>query len=68
MPAIVAAAKLMLIDNQSASVSYDYSNEPFVVDLRTYWYETLGALGPEEIGSSSALVLEAISPARPLGT
>lgn len=68
VPAVMTAAKLMLIDNQSASVSYDYSNEPFVIDLQTHWYETLGALGPEEIGSSSSLVLEAISPARPLGT
>ena len=68
VPAIVAATKLMLIDNQSASVSYDYSNEPFVIDLRTHWYETIGALGPEAIGSVSQLVLEAISPARPLGT
>jgi hypothetical protein len=68
VPAIVGAAGLMLIDNQSASVSYDYSDEPFVIDLRTHWYETIGALGPEEIGSSSPLVLEAISPDRPWGT
>jgi len=58
----------MLIDNQSASVSYDYGNEPFVIDLQTHWYETIGALGPQDIGNSSQLVLEAISPARPLGT
>ena len=68
LPAIVGAANLMLIDNQSASVSYDYGNEPFVIDLQTHWYETIGALGPQDIGNSSQLVLEAISPARPLGT
>lgn len=68
LPAVVNAAKLMLIQNQSVLVSYDYSNEPFIIDLQTHWYETIGALGSEEIGNSSQLVLEAIAPARPLGT
>jgi hypothetical protein len=68
LPAIVAAAKLMLIDNQNVSISYDYSVEPFVVDMQTQWFETIGAAGPEDIGNESQLILEAIAPARPLGT
>jgi hypothetical protein len=68
VPAVVESAKLMLIDSQSASVSHDYDQEPFVIDLQTYWYETLGAIGPEAIGEPSQLVLEAVERARPLGT
>lgn len=68
LPAVVEAAKLMLIGTEYVNTSYDYSQEPFVVNLQTYWYETFGALGPEEIGSSSQLVIEAVEPARPLGT
>lgn len=67
LPAILAATKLMLIDNQNVSVSYDYSVEPFVIDIQTQWFETIGSTGPEDIGNESQLVLEAISPARPLG-
>ena len=67
LPAILAAAKLMLIDNQNVSISYDYDIEPFTIDIQTQWFETIGAAGPEDIGSQSQLILEAISPARPLG-
>jgi hypothetical protein len=68
LPAVIEATKLMLIGTESASVSYNYDVEPFVIDLKTYWYETYGATGAEVIGESSDLVLEAIEPARPLGT
>ena len=68
LPAVVEAAKLMLIGTEYVNTSYDYSQEPFVVNLQTYWYETFGSIGPEEIGQSSQLVIEAVEQARPLGT
>jgi hypothetical protein len=68
LPAVVEAAKLMLIGTEYVNATYDYSQEPFVVNLQTYWYETFGALGPENIGDSSQLVIEAVEQARPLGT
>jgi len=68
LPAVVEATKLMLIGTEYVNTTFDYSQEPFVVNLQTYWYETFGALGPEDIGESSQLVLEAVEQARPLGT
>lgn len=68
LPAVLESAKIMLVGTESASISYNYDAEPFVIDLKTFWYETYGATGPEVVGESSELVLEAIEYARPLGT
>lgn len=68
IPAITEAAKLMLVGTEYVGVAYDYDAEPFTIDIQTKWSETYGAIGPEVIGQSSELVLEAVSYARPLGT
>ncbi len=64
--AIEEAAKLMLIGEKTVSLVYDYASEPFVIDIQTPWYETLG--GDESlVGTSSQLVLEAAAKAKPIG-
>jgi hypothetical protein len=64
--AIEEAAKLMLVGEKTVSLSYDYTSQPFVIDIQTPWYETLG--GDESlIGESSQLVLEAAAKAKPIG-
>jgi|GEM_PF-3202890 len=67
IPALISAAKLMLIDTQYVGVDYDYDTEPFVINITTKWNETFGTTGPELIGQSSELVLDAIDYSRPLG-
>lgn len=66
--ALIEAAKLQLINNKEVVVDYDYSSEPFVINLQTKWFETIGATGAEMIGQSSEIVLESVERARPLGT
>lgn len=67
IPALINAAKLMLINTQYVGVAYDYDTEPFVINVTTKWDETYGTTGPELIGQPSELVLDAISFSKPLG-
>ena len=64
--ALIDAAKLMLIGDQTVSLSYDYVAAPFEIEIQTPWYETLGA-DETQIGESSHLVIEAIQRAKPIG-
>jgi hypothetical protein len=67
LPAVIEAAKRQLIGDQTLVVEYDFDQEPWVIHTFSEWFETYGAIGPEDIGSSSTLVLSAIDYARPLG-
>lgn len=64
--ALIEAAKLMLVGDQTVSLSYDYVTTPFEIEIQTPWYETLGA-DETQIGESSHLVIEAIQRAKPIG-
>lgn len=64
--AIKEAAKLMLIGTKTVSLSYDYVTNPFAVEIRTPWYETLGA-DVSQVGQSSSILLEAVQKAKPAG-
>lgn len=66
LPAIREATKQMLIGNKTTSIDYDWQAEPWVINVETPWNETYGG-DITGIGEESALVLEAISHARPLG-
>ena len=67
IPALTAAAQLMLVGTQYVDITYDYDTLPFVINIATKWDETYGATGPELIGESSNLVLDAIKYSKPLG-
>lgn len=67
LPAVQEAAKLMLIGEKELVTEYDFKTEPWVIHLYSPWDQTFGALGVEQIGDSSNLVLEAVSYAKPLG-
>jgi hypothetical protein len=67
LPAIQESAKLMLTGEKELVTTYDYSAEPWTIHLFSPWDQTFGALGSEQIGASSNLVLDAVSYARPLG-
>ena len=67
LPAVVDAAKQQLTGEQLVVVEYDYATTPWVINLFSEWYETYGATGEEDVGSSSKLVLSAVEYARPLG-
>lgn len=66
--ALIEATKLQLIDDKHVEVEYDYSTNPYEITIKTRWYETLGAIGPEVVGTSSNIVLESIEKAKPLAT
>lgn len=66
LPAIREAAKQMLVENKTITIDYDWAISPWVINVETPWNETYGG-DFTGIGQSSALVLEAISHARPLG-
>ena len=67
LPAVQEAAKLMLVGEKELVTEYDFKSEPWTIHLYSPWDQTFGALGVEQIGSSSNLVLEAVSYAKPLG-
>jgi hypothetical protein len=67
LPAVMEAAKRQLIGDQTVVVEYDFQTEPWVINLFSEWFETYGAIGEEDIGNSSKLVLNAVEYARPLG-
>lgn len=67
LPAVVDAAKQQLTGEKGVVVEYDYAAEPWVINLFSEWYETYGAVGEEDVGNSSKLVLGAVEYARPLG-
>lgn len=64
--AIEDSVKLMLIGNKTVNLDYDYSTNPFEIEIQTPWYETLGA-DETKIGESSVLVMEAVQRAKPVG-
>lgn len=64
--AIKEAAKLMLVGEKTVSLLYDYVTTPFEIEIRTPWYETLGA-DETKIGQSSSILLEAVQKAKPIG-
>lgn len=64
--AIKEAAKLMLIDTKTVSLTYNYVTNPFQIEINTAWYETLGA-DAGQIGQSSTILLEAVQRAKPIG-
>jgi len=68
MNSIVEATKLVLINDKTVVAEFDYSTNPFEINIQTKWFETIGAIGPEVVGQSSLIVLESIERARPLGT
>ena len=67
LPAVIDAAKRQLVGDKTLVYDYDFGAEPWVINLQSQWFETYGATGEEEIGSSSQLVLNAVEYARPLG-
>lgn len=64
--AIKEATKLMLVGDKTVSLVYDYSTNPFEIEIQTPWDETLGG-DISLIGTSSQLVLEAVAKAKPIG-
>lgn len=64
--AIKEAAKLMLIETKTVSLTYNYVTNPFQIQINTAWYETLGA-DVSQIGQSSTILLEAVQRAKPIG-
>jgi len=50
--AIEDSVKLMLIGNKTVNLDYDYSTNPFEIEIQTPWYETLGA-DETKIGESN---------------
>lgn len=67
LPAVIASAKNQLTGEQLLSVEYDFAALPWTINLFSEWYETYGAIGVEDVGNSSKLVLSAVEYARPLG-
>lgn len=67
LPAVQEAAKLMLTGEKELVTVYDFVAEPWTIHLYSPWDQTFGALGEEQIGQSSNLVLDAVSYAKPLG-
>lgn len=67
LPAVQEAAKLMLTGAQELVTQYDFTSEPWTIHLFSPWDQTFGALGEEQIGQASDLVLDAVSYAKPLG-
>lgn len=67
LPAVQEAAKLMLTGEKELVTTYDFATEPWTIHLSSPWDQTFGALGPEQIGQASELVLDAVSYAKPLG-
>jgi hypothetical protein len=66
LPAVRESAKQMLTGNKTITISYNYETTPWVINIFTPWNETLGG-DVSLIGSSSTIVMEAISYAKPLG-
>lgn len=64
--AIKEAAKLMLINTKTVSLTYNYVTNPFQIQINTAWYETLGA-DVSQVGQSSTILLEAVQRAKPIG-
>ena len=67
LPAVVESAKQQLTGEKNLVVEYDFGIEPWVINLFSEWTETYGAIGEEDIGNSSKLVLSAVEYGRPLG-
>lgn len=67
LPAVQEAAKLMLTGDKELVTEYDFAAEPWTIHLFSPWDQTFGALGEEQVGLASDLVLDAVSYAKPLG-
>ena len=63
---VIEGAKQVLTGSKTLTLNYDWTTEPWVIDLTSPWNETFGgAIGL--IGDPSYLLLEAASYAKPIG-